>query len=248
MAVLTNTAEGGTDQTAVSTGNSGGTSGDPFTAVALASGGVNRFDVAADASGALGYAIANRGTAANTALQWNEPDHGSVAISFGRYYLTSTATPTSSSATLRFFSSAGTEIVRLYWLTSNKLQLWQPSAFIASSLTTTVLTPGTFYRIEYKLDTTTSGAGAMTLRIYQGDSTTLLEEIGPIALTAAVTSHSRVWFGVHNAINLPTTTDFFYYDNLVANATDWTGPLLVPAVEYDYGSFPKYVLTKKRHL
>jgi hypothetical protein len=222
--MLLNGAEGGTDQVAVTTDNSGGDSGDAFNQVTTAAGAVNQFDVAAKTVGSLGYAIGNRGTAARTHVGWSSGVQSSRGVSFGWCDVTVSATPTTSTQLVAFYNGAN-EIVRLYWTTGNHLEFWDgvSFAFISSTISSTALTALTVYRVEFAIDAIRK---TCEWRLYTVGTQTLLERRSGW-FTSTQTAVDSTRFGVHNAANLPTATGFVYYDQLVADTDSW--PLTSPS-------------------
>src|SRR5438067_677165 len=68
---ISNSAEGGTNGTTVTTGNSGGGSGDAFSAVNIGTTGAVTFDSSASAHGGLSYAFSTGATSALANGTWS---------------------------------------------------------------------------------------------------------------------------------------------------------------------------------
>src|SRR5215467_10547633 len=91
MTSLVNSAEGGTNGTTVSTGNSGGASGNAFDAL-LTTNATVAYDNAHAHSGALSVKFATAGTAANWAVEWTT-SMGTLSQVWFRLYVYFTANP-----------------------------------------------------------------------------------------------------------------------------------------------------------
>jgi hypothetical protein len=166
MAYLQNNAEGGTVGAVVTTGNSGGASGNAFT-VATA----NNITYVSDAAhGFIGYQInGNSSTVGWAAL-------GGVMSLTSRFYLRLLATPTASGLIETVYTNNSTAHAgRLLVSTGRGIQM-QNTAGATSQLTPSYPMPlNTWHRVEVQriIGTTTSN-GTFNVQVFVGDSTTVM--------------------------------------------------------------------------
>lgn len=243
MARFTNNAEGGSNTTTVTTGNTGGTSGDAFSAVSVGANSVFQFSTTQAAHGTLSYRYANQtATLEANYVEWSAA--AAAASYYGRFYMYLPATPTGTTQLLSFRQSSGGlsgPVVTLN--TSRQLQI-RTNAQSTVSTSTTALSTGQWYRIEWL--GTASGAASMdiTLKIFSADSATALETLGPTTAAAAgaITTWQtiRLGQGTGTGSAYPTTTDYIYFDDLVAFDTAYPGA----AVTIPYTHIVRYRLGK----
>lgn len=91
--LLTNSFEGGTNGTTISTGNSGGVSGSPFSSVTIGSGGSLTYSNSEYAHGGISSEFSTSTTASSVYLRWGEPTFGVQANVWFRFYAYLTAFP-----------------------------------------------------------------------------------------------------------------------------------------------------------
>jgi len=212
-----NTAEGGTAGTTVTTANSGGGSGNPFTVVSRGSGAALTFSAAAAAHGALGYAIkGSSGTA--TFVGWNGLSATSMAV---RFYYNPGSTLPSKVLRLADIRNSSATAARVELSASNQLFI-QDSA--GATLTTFVhpLQANTWYRIELTMSVSPSAA-TIHAAYYPADSTT---PVDPAFATASGNTGSanvtQVSFG---STASATWTGTSFFDNVAeAATTNFIGP------------------------
>ncbi|MDF1596951.1 MAG: hypothetical protein P1T08_12805 [Acidimicrobiia bacterium] len=104
---------------------------------------------------------------------------------------------------------------------TNKIQLRDNSGVIATA--TTALSVATWYRIElnYASETATGvGDGTLLVRYYEGDSVTLIQEIGLTGTAVTGTEWEDLDLGVFSDV-----TQHWYVDAIELGNTDWIGPL-----------------------
>src|ERR1043166_7445448 len=94
MAAKSNSNEGGTDTTTITTGNSGGASGDAWSTVTVTTAAIT-FSVDHAAHGTLSMKIANVASPTSTRTDWTGVGGGSADIWF-RHYLYMAANPSAS--------------------------------------------------------------------------------------------------------------------------------------------------------
>lgn len=206
---LSNTAEGGTSGTAVTAGNSGGASGDAFSAVGLGSGSALTFDNAHAFSGVLSYKIVSLTGFCSASYTIS----GSPATLYVRSYAYFATLAAAS-----IFTGVGTNYhSALFNGTHWTAKAW-PGTTVAG---TTTPTTGAWYRIEAQFNYASSGATTV-VRVY--DSTgTLLETItgtgGTIPSTTSIVFGSAAGNGAAGN---------YWADNLAVSDQGWLGPYVPP--------------------
>lgn len=218
MTVLTNSAEGGTSGATVTTGNSGGASGDAWSGVAINAGAVT-YDNTRAHTGALSYKIVGA-TSGNNHLAWSL---GTVTEAWGRVYLYLTGLPAANLGVIRLRSGSA-QAARIDITTGGLIQLRNAADATIATGATAVAT-GQWVRLEWHVIAGTTGA-TLECRLY-GDaaSTTITETVSNTAavLTANVTD---VNYGA--VASNPANT--LWLDDLGASTSGWMGPLL-PTVQ-----------------
>jgi hypothetical protein len=173
---LSNSAEGGSNGTGVTTGNSGGGSGDAWTSVSLGASTSATYDSTNPMHGSLAYSLAqSTNTGSGALLRWNVSGVSSNFLRV-RFYLNTAA----------FFSAAGimcwvtdptnaTPIARIGMNTSGKFLVQQATASTLFTGTTTIPT-STWIRVEMiVIAGTTTTNGTIKFAWYLGDSATAQE-------------------------------------------------------------------------
>src|SRR6266536_3605174 len=118
----TNNAEGGTNGTTVTTGNSGGASGRAFDTVTIAAGSTLAFDNTAPANGALAYKYQLGTTAGSCYLQWLAGfSGGDITRAFFRFNAFWAANPATTIYQLRLASAANVALGGVQIDTAGKL-------------------------------------------------------------------------------------------------------------------------------
>lgn len=236
MALKTNTAEGGTSGTTVSTGNSGGASGNAFTVVTIASGTLV-YHTDAAYKGSLGYKIQGGGSgrccailtpaSATNASAWRfyfkfpaVPSSGAISIfevSNGTYDATRLALILTDDATLRVQDA-----------TSSYPSIWSGSPDSAT------LSTDTWYRIEGGLNNSGgNGSGVLTLSVYAGDSLSALTSASTSSGSFGSSSLASFLFGRTQT----TDTMLMRMDDLAIESASATfiGPSAAPGTDISSG-------------
>lgn len=240
MATKSNTFEGGVAATTITVANSGGGSGDAFTADSGAvTDGVREFTTVQKMHGSFGMRYACRATSEAKWVAW---DNGAdLTSAYGRFYLrydninagTKIAQLRSASGGAIYayiaLTSAGLIQVR-HGTDSGQAGAWNPT-----------LSANTWYRVEWFCDPSGAAANAdVRVRVYLGDDTTEISGGDSGTLTPTINGASSVMryvrYGQADAqTNRPSTTGFVYLDDMTAFNTTWPGPsaqqLLVPSAD-----------------
>jgi hypothetical protein len=150
---------------------------------------------------------------------------------YTRFYWKPATLPTSGTNTpiCQITSGGGAAAVIVYHVRAdNTLLLYQGVAPNNSIATTATVTAGTYYRIELEL-VMSNTTGTLTLRLYQGDSTTVMTG-GDKSITGidTIPSNIRIWGFPNLAVD---NGQLWYYDDIAINKVDasgvqdsWAGP------------------------
>src|SRR5258706_6688481 len=164
--LLTNSAEGGTSGTNVTTGNSGGASGNAWDLVTATGGtaGIITFDNAHAAHGALGYNLSIGVTAAECYLQWLASLGGTFATLYSRAYVYLTANPGATFKLIRFLT-AGSANGGVTITSAGKLATLN-AAGTAIATSTNSVPLNQWFRVEFD-STASATVGTLVCRLYQ---------------------------------------------------------------------------------
>jgi hypothetical protein len=223
---LVNSFMGIASGTGVTSGNSGGTSGDAFTGVDItASGGTATVDTAADITDAYDRGVFfNPNGQANSSVNvyW---DVTAISTSYHRMYFYSPATAPNAISRLAIGSTAGgaARVWELRLLTDRRVALVDATSGNTILQTTSPLAASTIYRIEWKVALTEA---ACDMKVHVGEDTTT-----PMTLTRFgnnITGSNLSWVRVRYGITTGSTA----YNQPVQLAavgfsdTNWIGPAL----------------------
>lgn len=207
--LLVNTFAGGTVGQTITTANSGGTSGDPWTSVS----GSPTYTTATGER--VKCATIHRGT--SDFLQWSYVMSGRDI--WARAFLQTSATPTVSDYFVALAEPGGV-IAKLYLTTGNILRLDGPVATLAQ-LTTNV-TASTWVRIEFMVHIgTTTSNGTAELRLYSSaESTTITDSAAGTGLNTGTAIPTLM------TVDYSTGMDNFLVDDPGVTDLGWLGPAL----------------------
>lgn len=216
MASFTNTAEGGTDGTAVDTVNSGGGSGTAFGSVTTDSGATLTYSATAANTGALSY-------------------HHAASVSGHTYY--GTGSWTSTKGRLRFYVNFSSLVAFQFIQTVDSnaalcyLNTTASGGFAVVNAAGTVLysstgkvSTGTWYRVEFIIVRGTStSTGTLQYALYSGNSTVALDSFTTSTTNAGTGTLTRFNIG---KVSSGSACDF-YIDDIAADDTAATfiGPV-----------------------
>lgn len=168
MTNYANDFEGGTDTVAITTGNSGGVSGDAFSLMSTPVNSSMVFSTAAAAHGVMGCKIE---TTAATIAVYGQKDVTPEDRYVGRFYHDAPVIPTTSGTAIFGFRTAAATAAFVGYNSTGKLTIYNTSGSAVASTTFTP-TAGVKYRIEFACNAVT---GKAELAVYLGDSTTPIE-------------------------------------------------------------------------
>jgi hypothetical protein len=221
---LSNTFEGGTNGVSITAANSGGNSGDPFSAVA---GGTRNFSTTQKMHGALSMNLIDPG-ATSTYGSWT--GFGTVTVNtYFRAYMHLSVTPVTNAwyfAVMR--DQADLEYGGLTITTAGVIQARNnANGNIASSLGTVAVNIGSWFRIEWRTLPSLT-AGEIEWRLYNDpDSSTITETVNSTGNALRADIGGVRWGSKSTA---PTGT--LYLDDLKVSTVGWIGPATAGTPSY----------------
>lgn len=211
MAIIQNSAEGGTNGTTVTTGNSGGTSGTAFAQVTITGAPTCAFSSAVKAHGSLAYHLS--GVSGDVAKLYLGSTASSAAAV--RVYMYLTSLPSAAQTLVQTQDSAFAAPVNININGTNNL-------FITNAAGSTVYTApsalaaATWYRLELQtVKGTTTSNGTISFQYYAGDSTTALGSFTSSTTNTGTNNSLRLVVGKQNS----TPTLDAYFDDLAYDTT-----------------------------
>lgn len=199
----TNTAEGASASgVTVTTGNSGGGSGDAFAVVAQGSSASLTYDTAAAFHGIYGFRVTK--TAGNASQTLAELREGSGDTSVGgTLYVRPTGSIANDASVLGMQIRSTTDAVmgRLQIGTGDVIKIYNQASLQLTGSVALTLNGSNYYRLE--LDATGLGStGTWTGRVYLGDSQTPLDTISGSITTVGGLTSDRMRFGNLGSSNI----------------------------------------------
>ncbi len=213
--VAYNTAEGSSSGTTVTTGNSGGASGNAWNSVSIGASATLIYDNAHAAHGALAYKQASSSAGATTFLRWTTA-FGTQTTFYGRFYVYMTANPSTLSQI--FGSSNAVNSVKLKVNTTGTLTATANNDATTLFTTTNTLVLNAWNRIEFTI-TLSASVGTGKVILYPQDSITPTE--------------TQTWSGANNGEATATTYTFnspsgntqtWWMDSLALSTDGYLGP------------------------
>lgn len=212
---LTNTFEGGTDGTAITTGNSGGASGDAFDSVS--GGGIVEFDDDVVHEGGVSGRF-NANGSASIFVAWTS-SLGTLTDHYGRAYLRKAGNPSSNTPFWQFRDTGG-NVLQLQLTSGGNVRVLDANGTLVAT-SSVALANGTWYRLEWHLDHT---GGAYELRIFTGDSTSPDETLSDGSGVDMNADCTVIRMGMP-ASGTNWGSNDLNLDALVAGADTWPGPV-----------------------
>jgi hypothetical protein len=227
--VWANTAEGGSDGTTVTTGNSGGSSGDAWNVVTIGTNEALTYSASAAFIGSLGYALTPSGNPGGTFLSWNTLT-GSVY--YTRFYVKISGNPAAALILQRFVN--GTTVLGSLRLTTSGTLTLLYNASTSGGTTTNTIPADQWVRIEGKID---ASGGTLEYRLYLDPSSSTPDEtlsVSGVSFTLSTLTITRYGIAVAVSASVPT----IHLDSIALSDVDWIGPSSVtvavgPGAEVD---------------
>ena len=234
---LSNSSEGGSNATSVTTGNSGGASGDAWNTV-VSSGSFPTFSSTNPAHGTgLGYRFETANPVVPLYVQW-DTSLGTLLTDqrlAGRFYYKAPSIPTSSVRMLTFLN--GNTFLCGIFHASGTGQIGIRLSNDASGNLSAVGITNDLHRFEFDFQGIGGGAsaGKGTVRIFVGDDTTEIDSVTQVASNFGSLAPDRARFGITTAN--ATVVASYYMDEMELYIPT---PVIIPS----YSQFPKFVLRK----
>lgn len=220
--LIKNSAEGGTNGTSVTTGNSGGTSGSAFNSVNIGTSATVAFDNTRSAHGNMAYSLGTGGTASAADVEWTT-SAGSLTTVYGRFYFYATAAPGAQHRLLTIATSGGAALnSSIYWSTSRTLLMTDSAA--NAILTSSTLAANTWHRIEFKV-VQSATVGLLELKVFSGtnmDGTTP-DYSGTSAATQNTGSSAMALYSFGSGFDVKANITTFWLDDLGLSDTGYLG-------------------------
>lgn len=220
---VANTFEGGSNGTTLTTGNSGGTSGNAFDTVSVGSTGTVTYDSAQSMHGTYSAKmVSDANWTGPSAVYWNTTS--AAPYFYTRLYVRTLTAPASASHTYLYGSSVAFGSTGKFIITRNN------EADIVTGTYTYLA--NTWYRVEveYLISAT---VGQVTAKIYLGDSTTPVDTVQTpatwsVGVPAPGIGFSYIW--------IPRAATM-WFDDVGANNTGWLGPTSTQISDSDTFTF-----------
>lgn len=222
MAVVTNSFEGGTNGTLLTTANTGGTSGNAFDVVNnTGSGAVDNFDNTHTAHGTMAIKVATGVTGVQACTRWTT-SVGTVSQAWFRAYLYFTAIPTAITRFMGYANSSGSNTCGIVAVnTSGKIQFFNASG--SSIITTTNVIPlNAWFRVEGMLIGSAT-VGQLQLKTF----TTSMDGVVPDELlTSTATQNTFGSPGMFSFGQVASTASVgpFWMDDVGISTLGYLGP------------------------
>ena len=229
---LSNNAEGGTNGVTVTTGNSGGSSGNAWDVVTIGASGTFVYDNAQIAHGSLSYKIIQAGTPTGIYGAWTTL-FGTQTEIWGRFYLYRTGNPVGNHQVIRILTSA--TINATVRIETTGLVTVRGNGATPTTSTVSAIALNAWNRIEFHAQAS-STAGVVDAKLFKtADSTTADETISVSAANTGA-NWSEIRYGTQNQ-----ATGTFWLDDLQVNATGYPGPASSKSFLFQK-RFPRYSL------
>lgn len=221
MPTVTWSAEGGSNGTGITTGNSGGASGTAFDSVSLGAGATAVYDNAQPHNGTLAAKLTTGGSAADCSLNWAGAIGAQTQV-FYRTYLWMSANPASNHRLLDAFDSVSGQLCfAVYVTTTGKLMSVNTGGSTIQTTTNSVNLSG-WCRIEVMVIGSAT-VGQVEIKLFNNvDSATSTE-----TLTSAATQNTRGSFNNYRfgaaGDPLPASRTL-WLDDLGISTTGYLGP------------------------
>ena len=213
MARRDNTFEGGVDGTVITSGNSGGASGDAFNVVVTNTPATEPAFDNTHAIGTLSAHVAQTAAAADFCqVRWTAL--GDLAEAYGQICIYITAAPPNTVSVCHSQTTAGGQLGRVRLLTSRLFAIANSAGTIVAT-STTPATTNDFTRVEWRWQ---QSPNQFTIRIgLDVNSSSYIEEL--IGAMNDTTAYGRQEYGMSQTIGSGSYD--YWMDSLVAGATTW---------------------------
>lgn len=217
---LANTLEGGTDTVTISAANSGGASGDAFTAVTGAA--VYR---SAQTRDTLSMGVTQAGTSSPAYCWWQTLGSITTDLYYRYYFWRSSATLVFSDIGI-FVAITGAAAVSVYGNMNASGFLGARNAAnadIAASRGSVQIAANQWVRIEYRIKSSAT-VGEVEWRLFNTADSTVADDTKVVTGLVLGANTDQLRFG--NLQNMPVSTSW-YYDDFAVSTAGWIGPSFV---------------------
>ena len=219
---FTNSAEGGSNNTTVTAGNSGGLSGDAFQATSIVGSGTLTYSSNFSVHGNLAYKYTTTAVTGQAYPRWTS-NMGPTAFTFyARTYLYIPSYPPNTVRVAEFRDNAAGKIVAINLGTTGRLTVKDANDLTVSTTTASVPT-GSWVRIELRC-VSHATLGEATLRLYlTPDSTTYDEQNVNTSIATNGNALDAAFFGLAG-LNVANYT--YYQDDMAVRDITYAGPAM----------------------
>lgn len=235
MAQVSNSFNGGTHGTTISTGNSGGSSGNAFDHVDKGSGAYLDYDNSPVHSGPLSARFHTGATAATAYVRYETGTLGSLSTVYGRAYIYMGEAPQNAFNLVRVRNSSGDTLASIEMGTDRKMKTREGDAGGFSTIATspTAMPLNQWVRLEFKFIISTT-SGHVRLYVYENP------ESATHTYTLTDSNDRNTGSGTIGRFELGVTnskaeTGWFRLDDINWNSVDYPGPadVTAPSVPLD---------------
>ncbi len=218
--LLINSAEGGTNGSTVSIGNSGGDSGDAWTAVTISGSGTLTYSNSFAAHGGLSYFV-NTTTAGQCFAQWHSNTFSQPGKTmYSQCYVYFPSTPVTVSRFVQFANSSVQNCGGIGISSGNAFTLSDSASTVVATSSTTIPT-NQWIRLEFMIFSDVS-AGQMQLKIFLTPDSTTPDEVLTTSATINTRGDAVNSFVIGNFSNSAGVS--FYFDDVAVQETGYIGP------------------------
>lgn len=220
MAVITNSAEGGTNGIVPTTGNTGGASGDASSFIFVGSDNAFTFSNAHPAHGTLGYRL-SFGTTSNGNIRWDIAESGRLVHSF---YIYLTVLPTATEYIAAIRSSSTNMCIAVIGSDGKFIMQNAVGSGISASRAPNTFPLNQQVRVEIAVTKgTTTSNGIIEYAYYLGDANTAVYSWSSATVNTGTNDVAQVTIG-RNTIGAEARTMWFDTIRAESRASGWIGP------------------------
>ena len=222
---LVNNAEGGTNGTTVTTGNSGGTSGFPFDSIFIGGSAALAYDNTHAAHGTLAYKVSTGGSATTALSEWNSSVGTQTTIFYRMYcYIPSGELGVAAWRSFETRNSGG-HAASVLFQTNGTIQLSAGTAFIAPVIFGYQAPVDQWFRVE-GFFTGDPSAGVINMALFTSPDALIPVEVRTVTGQNTTGVLSQYWFGQSNST---ANSGPFWYDDIGLSPLGFIGPVGGPA-------------------
>lgn len=211
--IRTNTFEGGTHGNTITTGNSGGSSGDAFSSI---SGSTLTFDNTTVAHGSMAAKHDMDGVTTQCRYNWDLGAGNTEAIIYHRYYLHIDSFPSTTFQLVQYMDGSFVRAAALDLNTSGKLVVLKSGAYGALGTFTNAVATGQWIRIEFAV----GESGLVECRLFNNaESQTSTETFSTTQGTPPTEIRE-----IEGPVKYAPNARVFYSDSVKISNTGWPGP------------------------